>query len=332
MLDIFEHLFGLVIKLLSKADRDALASTGNGDDCLWHPEVRMFSVWDDASEGSGFIGYLYTDIHPRPGKYNHAANYPLCPVSLSFISTLDDIVKSLNIISKGFFDENGKRHHVSTSLICNVSSPSADKPSLLKHGEVITLFHELGHGKLFFHNSVTANAAYKPDSSTAMHDLLSRTQYSWKHAWSAAPDFGEAPSQLLEFWCWVPERLKAMSLHYSYLSPEYKAAWIRSNAGQEDQPPAKLPDDLIENMLRAKYVTQALSELQQVVLGVFDMKVHGPTSREEILGLCVKDTYNKTLREYCMIDGPDDIEDWGHDYVITNHLMDTQDANYYSYL
>jgi hypothetical protein len=100
-----------------------------------------------------------------------------------------------------------------------------------------------------------------------MHDLLSRTQYSWRHAYSAAPDFGEAPSQLLEFWCWIPERLKAMSLHYSYLSPEYKAAWIRSNASQPDQPPEKLPDDLIENMLKAKYVTQALSDLEQVCYG-----------------------------------------------------------------
>jgi hypothetical protein len=62
------------------------------------------------------------------------------------------------------------------------------------------------------------------------------------------------------------------------------------------------------------------------------MKVHGPASREEILGLSVKNTYNTTLMEYCMIDGPDHIDDWGHSYVITNHFMDTQDANYYSYL
>jgi len=61
------------------ADRDAISPTGNGTDIVWHPDVILYSVWDDEGEGSGFVGYLYLDLHPRDGKYGHAANFGLHP-------------------------------------------------------------------------------------------------------------------------------------------------------------------------------------------------------------------------------------------------------------
>ena len=80
MLNIFEELFGMVFVEITDGERDKLAPSGNGSDIVWHPEVQVFSVWDDEGEGSGFSGYLYLDLFPREGKYGHAANFNLQPV------------------------------------------------------------------------------------------------------------------------------------------------------------------------------------------------------------------------------------------------------------
>ena len=69
MLKIFEELLGLVFVEITGEDRAGLAPSGKGDDIIWHPDVQVFSVWNSEDEGSGFVGYLYTDLHPRDGKY-----------------------------------------------------------------------------------------------------------------------------------------------------------------------------------------------------------------------------------------------------------------------
>merc|ERR1711939_383107 len=171
MLEIFEQLFGLAFVEVVGKDRDSISPSGKGEDIVWHEEVQVFSVWDDEDEGGGFVGYLYLDLFPRTGKYGHAANFNLQP---------------------GFIQENGTRRYPATALVCNFSKPTAKKPSLLKHDEVTTLFHELGHG---------------------IHDLVSRTTYSRFHGTNTVRDFVEAPSQMLENWCWTPSQLKALSRH-----------------------------------------------------------------------------------------------------------------------
>jgi metallopeptidase MepB len=81
MLEIFEQLFGLVFVEVTKGeDRASISPSGKGEDIVWHEDVQLFSVWDDEGEGSGFVGYLYLDLHPREGKYGHAANFNLQPV------------------------------------------------------------------------------------------------------------------------------------------------------------------------------------------------------------------------------------------------------------
>jgi metallopeptidase MepB len=82
MLKIFEQLFGLVFVEITGKDRDQVATSGKGSDIVWHEDVKIFSVWDDEGEGGSFVGYLYLDLFPRPGKYGHAANFNLQPVSL----------------------------------------------------------------------------------------------------------------------------------------------------------------------------------------------------------------------------------------------------------
>lgn len=271
MLEIFEQLFGLAFVEITGSDRAAISTSSNGDDIVWHPDVQLFSVWDDEGEGSGFVGYLYLDLHPREGKYGHAANFNLKP---------------------GFIDENGKRSYPATALVCNFSKPTPKKPSLLKHDEVVTLFHELGHG---------------------IHDLVSRTIYSRFHGTSTVRDFVEAPSQMLENWCWTPSQLKALSHHYSSLSPEYETAWKELNNGQS-KPDAKLPNELIENLIKTKHVNDALFNLRQLHFGIFDMTVHEPKSHAELEGYKISELYNNLRKEITQIDGPEVLgepSNWG---------------------
>jgi metallopeptidase MepB len=262
MLEIFEQLFGLVFVEITGSDRASSSPSGKSEDIVWHPDVQLFSVWDDEGEGSEFVGYLYLDLHPREGKYGHAANFNIQP---------------------GFIDENGKRRYPATALVCNFSKPTPKKPSLLKHDEVVTLFHELGHG---------------------IHDLVSKTIYSRFHGTSTVRDFVEAPSQMLENWCWTPSQLKALSQHYSALSPEYEAAW-QERAKGESKPDARLPDELIENLIKAKHVNDAMFNLRQLHFGIFDMTVHEPATHAEAEVFMLTQLYNKLRHEITELDGPE---------------------------
>lgn len=70
MLGLYGELFGLRFEKVEVSNSPH----------TWHPDVDLFSVWEE--QDSAMIGYLYTDIFPRAGKYNHAANfniYPVCP-------------------------------------------------------------------------------------------------------------------------------------------------------------------------------------------------------------------------------------------------------------
>lgn len=243
MLRIFEQLFGLVFVELTPEDRKRLSPTGKAEDIAWHEDVIIFSVWDDESEGDGFVGYLYLDLHPRPGKYGHAANFSLQP---------------------GFLKPDGTRRYPATALVCNFSKPTDKKPSLLKHEEVVTLFHELGHG---------------------IHDLAGRTRYARYHGTSTVRDFVEAPSQMLENWCWTPSQLKSLSSHYETGQP--------------------IPDDLIEKLIATKHVNDALFNLRQLHFGLFDMTVHTPKTHEELETLDVSKLYNDLRVEISQIKGPE---------------------------
>lgn len=243
MLKIFEELFGLVFVELDQDERARISSTGKAGDISWHEDVIIFSVWDDASEGDNFVGYLYLDLHPRQGKYGHAANFNLQP---------------------GYLKPDGSRRYPATALVCNFSKPTPTKPSLLKHDEVVTLFHELGHG---------------------IHDLAGRCQYSRFHGTSTVRDFVEAPSQMLENWCWTPSQLRALSNHYETGKP--------------------IPDDLIEKQIATKHVNDALFNLRQLHFGIFDMTVHTPKTHEDLEKLDLSKLYNDLRSEIAGLDGPE---------------------------
>ncbi|GLA14499.1 hypothetical protein BDQ94DRAFT_147969 [Aspergillus welwitschiae] len=273
MLGTFERLFGLSItEVTEKTDRH-----------VWHPDVRVFAVRDKQESSSSFLGYLYTDIYPRPGKYNHAANFNIHP---------------------GFQKKDGTQSPVATALVCNVSPATADRPALLQHREVISLFHELGHG---------------------MHDLLGRAKYALFSGHRTVRDFVEAPSQLLEYWCWVPECLQQLSCHYTYL-PGYKSTVMDAN-----RPPREIPEALVKGLAAVKQVNQGILTLRQVAFSAFDMEVHGEHGQEISEGNGISERYNSILQNMTLLRGPKE-GNWGHGYATTQHYMWGQEANYFSYL
>ncbi|EDO18942.1 hypothetical protein Kpol_2002p12 [Vanderwaltozyma polyspora DSM 70294] len=181
---------------------------------VWHEDVKQLSVWKmDNPDAPEFIGWIYFDLHPRDGKYGHAANFG---------------------ISSSYVDENDKRSYPVTALVCNFSKPTSDKPSLLKHNELTTFFHELGHG---------------------IHDLVGANRCSRLNGPGSVPwDFVEAPSQMLEFWTWNKNELISLSKHYK--------------TGE------KIPESLIESLVSTKHVNGALFALRQLHFSTFDMEVH----------------------------------------------------------
>jgi len=211
------------------------------------------------------------DLHPREGKYGHAANFNMQP---------------------GFTKKDGSRHYPVTALVCNFSKPTKDKPSLLKHNEVVTLFHELGHG---------------------IHDLVAITKYSRFHGTSVVGDFVEAPSQMLENWCWTKAELTSLSSHYV--------------TGE------KIPTHLVDSVIRSKHVNGAIFNLRQLHYALFDMKVHNIPSPGVVGTLEPAIEYNKLRPEISGLDGPDDSKyDFGNGHATFGHLMGGYDAGYYGYL
>lgn len=195
--------------------------------------------------------------------------------------------------------------------MCNFSKPTPKKPSLLKHNELVVLFHELGHG---------------------IHDLVSKTAYACFHGTNTVQDFGEAPSQMLENWAWTPAVLKLLSCHYSYLSPEYHPS---SDKGGIVNQPKKIDDKMIQQIIDTKHVNAALFYLRQLHLAIFDMTVHAPETHEYIESLNIPIVYNKLRKEMLNIDGPEvlgESEDWGYGYASIGHFMGGYDAGYYGYL
>ncbi|KAJ5588517.1 hypothetical protein N7537_011195 [Penicillium hordei] len=268
MLKAFETIFSLSITPIEVTKAQ-----------VWHSNVRVFSVRD---EELAFLGFLYLDIYPREGKYNHAANFNIYPS----------------------YTVGKQKQPVATALVCNVSQPSLDKPALLQHRELITIFHELGH---------------------SIHDLLGRSKYAIFHGHRTAADFVEAPSQLLEYWCWIPQCLQMLSCHYSYVSD---TQWPFTIV----QPPKEIPKDMVHSLIAAKGVNQGILTLRQLAFSKFDLQIHCPCSHDLIKSMRTGEVYNSLLQKMTLLRGPENRVDWGNGHVTTSHYMWGQEANYYSYL
>ncbi|KAJ3222122.1 hypothetical protein HDU81_010135 [Chytriomyces hyalinus] len=174
---------------------------------VWHPDVKMYAV-HDARNSDALVGHFFMDLHPRDGKYGHAAVFGLQP--------------------------QAEGQKPAAALVANFSKPTAEKPSLLLHSEVVTYFHEFGH---------------------VFHQICSNVKWARFAGTSVERDFVECPSQMLENWCWEAETLNML-------------------AGHIDDSTRKIPADLLERLIASKNANSGYTENRQLLFGLFDQAIH----------------------------------------------------------
>lgn len=160
MMDIYSAIFGVHFERVL-------------DFPVWFPGVEIYEVRN--TDGS-LVSYFGLDLHPREGKYSHAAEFPVVVGHKAHMSSA----------------ENG----YIAPFACMVANfpPSVESaPSLMPHDQVETLFHEFGH---------------------VMHENFGNSQFYSQSGTNVARDFVEAPSQMLENWTWDRNVLKRISKHY----------------------------------------------------------------------------------------------------------------------
>ena len=245
LFEITQTVFGLRYRLLPEAP-------------VWHPEVRAWEM-TDAADGR-LLAHFYMDLHPRPGKFGHAAVFPLIPCAR---------------------DRDGVRRRPACAIVANFTRPSPDRPSLLLHDEVVTLFHEFGH---------------------VLHMSLAETDYARFASANTEPDFVEAPSQIMENWCWEPSVLGSFARHYQTGRP--------------------IPGELVERLAAVKNLNAGLHNLRQIMLGQIDLDLHAAPPLADCVDLLRRRASTSLLP---FQEGTFFLASFGH-------LLGGYDAGYYGYL
>ncbi|KAJ1915258.1 metalloendopeptidase [Mycoemilia scoparia] len=184
----------------------------------------------------------------------------------------------------GFERADGTREYPVAAIVANFPKPSGNTPSLLTHSDVTTYFHEFGH---------------------VMHELCSKVKYEYFHGTSVETDFVEAPSQMLENWCWEPTVLQKFAFHY-----------------KTDKP---IPSDLVERLVAARNVGAGLVNLRQIFFGLFDMEIHNTENPDIDTTKLYSELREKVTR---FKNGPKEV--WP--LATFGHMMGGYDAGYYGYM
>jgi oligopeptidase A len=181
----------------------------------WHEDVRFF----DIEGGAGHrVGSFYLDAYARPNKRSGA--------------WMDECVGRKRLLS-------GSALPVAY-LVCNFLPPVAEKPALLTHDDVVTLFHEFGHG---------------------LHHLLTRVDYpSLAGINGVAWDAVELPSQFLENYAWHPQVLQQISGHF--------------------ESGAALPREMQSRLIATRSFQAGLAMMRQLEFALFDFRLHAEYSPE----------------------------------------------------
>ena len=181
---------------------------------LWSDDLKILAIYDAAT--NQLLGYDILDLHPRDNKFTHACHA--------------GIVRPLR-------NDDGTRTISLGVMVANFPKGTANKPALLKHNDVVTFFHEFGHG---------------------MHELLGATKMAGHTGTSVKRDFVEMPSQMFEEWMWDKEILALVTSHYKTGKPL----------------PSELIDKMI--MLKnfdSGYHVARQCWLSQISLGYFDESI-----------------------------------------------------------
>ena len=195
MFTVVNRLFGVEFEAVTDVD-------------TWHKDVRFFNI----TRNGEVIGRFYLDLFAREHKRGGAWM---------------DVCRSR-------WQRDGKLQLPVAYLTCNFTPPVGDKPALLTHNEVVTLFHEFGHG---------------------LHHMLTKVDYAAVSGISGvAWDAVELPSQFMENWCWEKEGLAIISGHYETGEP--------------------LPEAMLNKLLAAKNFQSAMAMVRQLEFSLFDFKLH----------------------------------------------------------
>lgn len=194
---VVEKLYGLDIRQRQDID-------------VYHPDVKYYEIFDHTG---ALRGSFYLDLYAREKKRGGAWM---------------DECRVRRVTSKGDLQ------YPIAYLTCNFTAPVDGNPACFTHDEVVTLFHEFGHG---------------------IHHMLTKVDVAGVSgingvAWDAV----ELPSQFLENWCWQPEALSFISGHVETGEP--------------------LPQDLLDKMLAAKNFQSAMQMLRQIEFSLFDFELH----------------------------------------------------------
>ena len=177
---------------------------------VWHPDVRCYDIYDRFGSK---IGTFYIDLYAREGKRGGA--------------WMDECQSRR-------YRSDGSLQLPVAYLVCNFTAPINGKESLLTHEEVVTLFHEFGHG---------------------LNQLLTRIDIADVSGINGVPwDAVELPSQFNENFAWQEEVLNFLSCHEKTQQP--------------------LPKEKLESLIKAKNYESAMAMLRQLEFALFDFRLH----------------------------------------------------------
>ncbi len=198
---VIEGLFKIVQRLYGIQIQEKQAST-------WHPDVKYYEVSENGKVIAGFYFDLYARSNKRGGAWMSGYR--------SRVQLADHLQLPVAF------------------MVCNFSPAIGEQPALLTHQELITLFHEFGHG---LHHMLT-----EVDSIhvAGTHGV----------AWDAV----ELPSQFMEFWAWDSESISLISQHHEHQQT--------------------LPQELLDALLNARYFQTGMQTLRQVEFALFDLAIH----------------------------------------------------------
>ncbi|ADL54184.1 M3 family metallopeptidase [Gallionella capsiferriformans] len=176
---------------------------------VWHESVHFFDIRDAQGQ---LVGQFYFDLYARASKRGGA--------------WMDDVITRRRV--------DGRIQTPVAYMNCNFAAPVGDKPAVFTHDDVITLFHEFGHG---------------------LHHLLTEVEDLGVSGINGVEwDAVELPSQFMENYCWEWEVLSGMTRHVETGAP--------------------LPRTLFDKMLAAKNFQSGLQSLRQIEFALFDMLMH----------------------------------------------------------
>ncbi|KAK6221988.1 hypothetical protein LQW54_001208 [Pestalotiopsis sp. IQ-011] len=251
----------------------------------WHEDVEIFAVWDCPAEGEEEADFI---------GYLY--------LDLLFRNHKYRNGQTVNL-EKGYRKADGSRKYPSTILSCALSTPAPGTCKLLKQAELVQIFHELGH---------------------ALHDLLTKTEFVRFHGAGSLPvDATEIPSMLMENLAWVEDVLAKLSRHYTTLDVKYLDQWREDNPGKPD-PPESIPDELVQALVRSRWLNQSESYYARLITSKFDMRLHSLPWKE---GLQPFD-----VRKWCRGITLKDVKLKDFNYATCSHLVNGYDVGFFGYL